>query len=189
MKKIISLILAAVLVLSMAMIASATTYDSDPTGSEVQWQDSNTESQTAKILVTGDRNPVYNVEVTWTSLEFTYSYGDDLLWNPATHEYDNQQVGWGTRSATVTVVNHSNAQVKCTVSATDLNGRDAYSVTLNDDDVPVVETLANAEDVAYAVPGNADSMQVTIVPIGTPTIEEVDQTINIATITALIEKV
>ena len=55
---------------------------------------------------------VYSVDITWGNMEFTYSEGSGPTWNPATHAYSSGGAGgWSHSGNTVTVTNHSNAQV------------------------------------------------------------------------------
>ena len=55
---------------------------------------------------------VYSVDITWGSMEFTYSDGSGRTWNPEDHTYSSGGAGvWSHSGNTVTVTNHSNAQV------------------------------------------------------------------------------
>lgn len=66
-----------------------------------------------------EADKVYSVEVAWGSMAFTYSEGT-LKWNPESHEYTNLNAGWkhkGEGANEVTVINHSNAELRATVSA------------------------------------------------------------------------
>lgn len=55
---------------------------------------------------------VYSVDITWGNMAFTYSEGAGSTWNPATHQYSSGGAGvWSNSGNTVTVTNHSNAQV------------------------------------------------------------------------------
>lgn len=56
---------------------------------------------------------VYNVDMSWGAMEFTYAVGGTRDWNPETHEYkDNTTAKWVENGNTVTVTNHSNASVE-----------------------------------------------------------------------------
>ena len=56
---------------------------------------------------------VYSVDITWGSMEFTYSAAGTHEWNPGTHKYtDNTSASWTADGNDVTVVNHSNKDVK-----------------------------------------------------------------------------
>mgnify|MGYP004627542913 CR=1 FL=1 len=78
----------------------------------------NGESRTATKEVTASYRSgagggtVYSVDITWGSMAFTYSAGSGRTWNPATHTYSSGGAGgWSNSGNTVTVTNHSNAQV------------------------------------------------------------------------------
>ncbi len=59
---------------------------------------------------------IYNVDVTWGSMEFDYTAPAQGTWNPTTHEYDNPGLTgiWtcDTDANKITVTNHSNAEVE-----------------------------------------------------------------------------
>lgn len=59
---------------------------------------------------------VYSVDITWGNMDFTYQT-TGKHWDPATHEYVTTSEGWRcTEGANqVTITNHSNAEVKCTL--------------------------------------------------------------------------
>ena len=55
---------------------------------------------------------IYSVEVTWEDLTFTFTNGDEKVWNPETHQYsDTTEDGWSA-ARKITVNNHSNEAVK-----------------------------------------------------------------------------
>lgn len=55
---------------------------------------------------------VYNVNIEWGAMDFTYTAGDEGTWNPETHEYEGATEGtWTSEGNEVTVTNHSNAPV------------------------------------------------------------------------------
>lgn len=60
---------------------------------------------------------VYSVDITWGSMEFTYTAASEGDWDPATHGYKNgtESGTWSCKNSggdTITVKNHSNAAVK-----------------------------------------------------------------------------
>lgn len=70
---------------------------------------------------------VYNIEITWGSLEFTYTGADKGAWDPASHAYSGGNAGgWScdTNADKITVANHSNAAVNATFQ---YNGKTGYT--------------------------------------------------------------
>lgn len=109
MKKVLSIILTLVLVLSMSVTAFA--------------------AESGDIKVTYSQpNPekVTIVDLTWGSMEFNYNSGDKKVWNPEKLEYEivegeEGDVSWTPANEggdTVTVTNHSNTGLLVTVSYT-----------------------------------------------------------------------
>lgn len=102
MKKIVTLVLALSLVMSLNVTAFAATVGTGDQNIDVQgrYQDNTTAST------------VYSVDVTWDAMQFTYTESGSMTWNPADHTYsDSTSAGWTANGNTVTVVNHSNAPV------------------------------------------------------------------------------
>lgn len=68
---------------------------------------------------------VYNVEIAWGDMQYTYKIDSEGKWNPDTHQYDNASVGeWSCTDGAnqVKVTNHSNAAVKATFGYTAVEG-------------------------------------------------------------------
>lgn len=62
---------------------------------------------------------VYEVDVTWGSMEFTYTDASQGTWNPSTHAYENPTAAaWscGDGANAITVTNHSNAGITAQLS-------------------------------------------------------------------------
>lgn len=109
MKKVLSIILTLVLVLSMSVTAFAA------------------ESGDIKVTYSQpDTEKVTIVDLTWGSMEFNYNSGDKKVWNPNTLEYEIVEGEEGDASwtpaneggDTVTVTNHSNIALCVTVTYT-----------------------------------------------------------------------
>lgn len=60
---------------------------------------------------------VYSVDIAWGEMEFTYSASGSLQWDASTHQYtENVSATWSGKGNTVTVTNHSNAEVDVALS-------------------------------------------------------------------------
>lgn len=109
-RKVLALTLAIVLLLSMSISVSAANTTVSGVGEftydEVSLDGIDVE---VKIGITGGEI-IYNLDVSWDDLIFTYDFG---TWDPETHQYT---AGWDKTSASISVTNHSNAEV--TVDAT-----------------------------------------------------------------------
>lgn len=128
MKKIVSLILALTLVMSLNITAFATTVGTGDQDIDVKgkYQD-NTTAPT-----------IYSVDVTWGAMEFTYTESGAMTWNPADHTYtDSTSAAWVANGNTVTVTNHSNAEVTASFA---FKALDAYNTVTGSFDV-ASETL------------------------------------------------
>ena len=151
MKKIISVLLAVALIAAMSVTVFA--HDSaDNTFTSLPCTDSSDvnvkiATQTGTTVAT-----VYHVDVTWDSLDFTYTYNksEKNSWNPENHTFSEDGSedtnNWDKTSAKVTVTNHSNAAV---------NVAAAYS--------------ANQESAAKGVTAKIDKSEVALATaVGTP---------------------
>ena len=100
MKKIVTLILTMTLVISMNITAFAVGTGSQDISVKGRYLDNTTVPT------------VYSVDVTWESMEFTYTESGTMTWNPDNHTYaDSTSGAWVANGNTVTVTNHSNANV------------------------------------------------------------------------------
>ena len=167
MKKIITLLMA----LAMVMSLSVTAFASDLGGSK---------AVTAKYEQTEDEKPVYNVDLNWGDLTFTYTETVEKEWNPETHTYDTTTTGsWDKTETTITVTNHSNVSVDVSMSVTPVDGTG----------VDVSLTGGNATLAAGEV-GNvsgAASVTGTIKVSGKPNSTVTEDGIKVASITVTIE--
>lgn len=112
---------------------------------------------------------VYSVDVSWGSLEFTYTDASEGVWNPTTHAYENKtEAAWTCEEGAdrVTVTNHSNAAVNATLSYQSAAGFESVSAVFAETSGAANDNkleLANAED---TTPANAPTAFATVAPSG-----------------------
>ena len=137
MKQIFTLALTFLLIFSLVTV---TAFAADAT--------INAENGTATTPVTASYSAgagggtVYSVDITWGSMAFTYRDGSGRTWDPTTHTYSSGGAGgWSNSGNTVTVTNHSNAQVTANLTYTPEAGYDGISGSFDKSTM----TLATAE--------------------------------------------
>ena len=100
-----SVVMAAALAMSLSVTAAAAGKGDQNIDVTAKYQDNSTQAE------------VYSVDVQWGTMQFTYVESGSMVWNPIDHSYtDNTKTGWTASGNTVTVVNHSNAEVTATFS-------------------------------------------------------------------------
>lgn len=169
MKKIVSLILALTLVMSLNITAFATTVGTGDQDIDVKgkYQD-NTTAPT-----------IYSVDVTWGAMEFTYTESGAMTWNPADHTYtDSTSAAWVANGNTVTVTNHSNAEVTASFA---FKALDAYNTVTGSFDITSEKLDAGVVDGYDA----ADKVVATLTLAGTLA-ETVTDFTKVGTITVTI---
>lgn len=101
MKKIIAIILAALMTATFALSAVAADAPG-PTDIDVK-------AKYVEAITTGTK---YSVDISWGKMEFTYTVSGTKEWNPATHSYDDDVTGqWTSQGNNVVVENHSNTGI------------------------------------------------------------------------------
>lgn len=101
---------------------------------------------------------VYSVEISWGSMEFTYTDASKGTWNPVDHKYDGvKKAEWSCAEGEnkIEVKNHSNADVKVQLSYTPNSGYGEITGTFSDSTL----NLASAEG---SQPSNAPSLSATL---------------------------
>ena len=117
MKKIVTILFALVLILTMSTNAFAATIESNSGSQDIDVH--------AKY-VDGVSVPTrYSVDVTWGAMEFTYTVSGTKVWDPETHTYTTStQPTWTASGNTITVANHSNTDITASFAFSAL---DAYN--------------------------------------------------------------
>ena len=110
MRKAITVILTLALILSM----STTVFASQLGG---------TQDVTAKYEKTENEEAIYNVDLNWGNLTFTYTEHTEKTWNPDTHTYEEEVTGsWDKTESTIKVTNHSNVAVTVAMTLAPVQG-------------------------------------------------------------------
>lgn len=107
-----------------------------------------------KYQDSSSRPTVYSVDVSWGAMEFTYVESGTQIWNPQTHEYQPQTAAsWTASGNTVTLTNHSNAQVQADLSYTSVTGMETVTGTF--DNPQLILESAEGKTVEEAPAGTA----------------------------------
>ena len=172
MKKILSLILALALVMSLSVTAFAATND----GTE------NTSIDVNAMYSDGVSTPdVISVNVEWGAMSFTYSVSGTKQWDATKHEYTtNSNAAWTATGNTVTVTNHSNIAVKAELAFT---ADTAYNTVTGSFDKAEL-LLDSGDGLTYA---NADKETAKLTLAGTLA-DSVKTSTKVGTITVKITK-
>lgn len=102
---------------------------------------------------------VYSVDITWGSMEFTYTDASTGTWNPATHQYDNSSAAkWSCSEGAdkISVTNHSNADVTVQLGYEPGTGYNGISGSFSDNKGTAITNLKLGSAVGTE-PANAPS--------------------------------
>lgn len=172
MKKLLIVCMSVVLMLSLSVTVWAAASSSYGVG-----LGSNEIPVTAKYVAASEADAVYSVDISWGSMEFTYTAGK-AVWNPATHTYDTSTstAVWACENDAnkITVINHSNAEVSCDLtynkeidSVTGVFDRNLYYFP----SAAAYENIANAEALKFnaylTLSGTLNSTTTTATQVGT----------------------
>lgn len=116
----------------------------------------------AKYKTVSNAPASYSVDLLWSDMTFTYTREDTLTWNAKDHSYQARSSGgWDKTRATITVTNHSNVDVRVTITYTPVENTGITGVLRN-----ATGKLDAGKVGDY---DGADSMTATLVISGTPT--------------------
>lgn len=117
MKKVVSIILAAVMLCSFGVIAFA-----DETG--VEKGTYQTEVTGTYVEGTVGNGTVFCVDIEWSDMSFTYHSEKAPVWNVTDHTYSEAVPAYWEGSGSITVTNHSNVSVEI---GTSYKAEDGYA--------------------------------------------------------------
>lgn len=155
MKKTVSMLLVLTLVMSLSVAVFAADTVKENGG-------------TATTNVTGtykgkNESPVYSVDITWEDMSFTYNPAYKGEWDPSEHTYSNSsEAGW-TGEGTITITNHSNADITAVPSYKAAAGFEDASMNFNTNSLKV--TSADNKQGENGA-GKAVTGTITVIPTG-----------------------
>ncbi len=104
----------------------------------------------------------YSVDLQWSDMTFTYTREDTLIWNAKDHSYKTRSGGgWDKTRASITVTNHSNVDVRVTITYTPVEDTGITGVLKNGTGKLDAGRVGDYD--------GADSMTATLVISGKPT--------------------
>lgn len=153
MKKIISLILTVVMVMSLTTVAFAAEGDQTNVGTG----DYSTNVTGTYVAGTASNGTVFSVDIAWSGMSFTYHAEQAPVWDAAEHSYSKAVAAYWEGEGTITVTNHSNAKISAVPTYKAAAGYDDADMTFSTDELK----LASAADTNAAVTGT-----ITVTPDG-----------------------
>ena len=171
MKKIVSLMLAFALLLSLGLTAFAAD------GAEK----SESIDVTARYEKDTTEDVVFSVDIVWEDMTFSYSEEGTKVWNPENHSYTTTtEGGWDKTTADITVTNHSNAAVEVALNYTPAEGDTGITAALS----VTSDTLQAGVEGAAA---EADALVSTLTISGTPNASVTEEGVKIGSVTITVK--
>lgn len=132
MKKMIAITLVLAMIMALGTVAFAADSNVD---SENGSQDIDVAAKYVDGVVSGTK---YSVDVSWGSMEFTYTVSGTKTWNPKTHEYDIESgAAWAGAGNEITVTNHSNTGITASFSFAPLADYAAVTGAFSANSIPL----------------------------------------------------
>lgn len=155
MKKMMSLILALMVVMSLSITTFAD-------------EDIRKSADVKGTYTSGSNGIVYSVDISWAGLEFTYNGASKGTWDPENHTYIGAtEAGWADGEGTITVTNHSNTDITATPSYAAASGYESASMIFSDGENQIENLLvASADNGADGVEGKPVTGTITVTPTG-----------------------
>lgn len=122
----------------------------------------------------------YSVDLQWSDMTFTYTREDTLIWNAKDHSYKTRSSGgWDKTRASITVINHSNVDVRVTITYTPVEDTGITGVLRNGTGKLDAGRVGDYD--------GADSMTATLVISGKPTEAVTDEETKIGSLKVTIQ--
>lgn len=170
MKKLLALTLACALALTMSAAAFASTVETDGGTQDIDVN--------AKYVDGVGTPTVYDVDVVWGAMEFTYTVSGTKTWNSENHQYTVSTSGtWAANGNEISVTNHSNTGIKADFIYEKVTGFDTVtgSFSQNSLTLPTAEGKAVNDAVlvgktALTLGGTLASDKTALTKVGTITV-------------------
>lgn len=166
MKKIMSFVLALILIVSLGIVAFAT----DTAGGTGEYS---AEVKGAYVAGTTSPDTLFSVEIEWNNMEFTYHAAKVGEWDSVEHKYKPATAAKWEGEGEIVVINHSNAKITATPTYRAASGYGDATMIFN----PAVLSVASAE-------GDAKCGYIKVKPDGS--LPEMKEKKTIGTITVTI---
>ena len=143
MKKLISLLLALAMVMSLSVTVFAA--EGDVTGAKAGEYSANvTGSYVPGIESTGT---VFSVDISWTAMSFTYHAEQAPVWDATNHKYSESTPAKWEGEGTITVTNHSNAKITAVPAYTPGAGYESANMNFGTDELKIASAESGSEQV------------------------------------------
>lgn len=151
MKKLISLLLVLLTMLSASITVFAETYNNV----------GEYEADVTGVYVAGNEGSgtVFCVDIEWANMTFTYHAQKDPVWDPVNHIYSEPVAAWWEGEGSITVTNHSNTLISATPTFEATDGYDSVALTFS----PAALHLASSEFMEF---GENQTGEITVTPSG-----------------------